>query len=53
MNDKVSVKISELVDKGITEIQELQKLLRHYVVKDLCTDEHPDLNDRAYFPTKQ
>ena len=33
VNDKVSAKISELVTKGITEIHEVQKLLRYYVVK--------------------
>ena len=50
VNDKVSVKIAELVAEGITEIHDVQKLLRHYVLHDLCKDRHPDLNDRAYFP---
>lgn len=50
VNEKVSAKISELVAEGITEIHEVRKLLRHYVLKDLCVEMHPDENDRAYFP---
>ena len=53
VNEKVSAKISQLVAEGITEIYEVRKLLRHYVMSDLCKDKHPDINDRAYFPTNQ
>ena len=50
MNDKVAAKIVEIVAEGITEVTQVRNLLRHYVVHDLCKDEHPDPNDRAYFP---
>ena len=50
MNDKVAAKIVEIVAEGITEVTQVRNLLRHYVVHDLCKDEPPDLNDRAYFP---
>ena len=51
VNDKVAIKISELVAKGVTEIHQIRSLLRHYVLKDLCKSNPPDCNDRAYFPT--
>lgn len=50
MNEKVSAKISELVADGITEIHDVRKLLRQYVLKDFCKEVHPHPNDRAYFP---
>lgn len=50
MNDKVAAKVVEIVAEGITEVTQVRNLLRHYVVHDLCKDEQPDPNDRAYFP---
>ena len=50
MNDKVVAKIVELVAEGITEIHEVRRLLRHYVMHDLCRESSPNPNDRAYFP---
>ena len=32
------------------EIHEVCRLLRHYVMYDLCRDSPPSPNDRAYFP---
>ena len=49
MNEKVAAKIAELVAEGITEIHEIQRLLRHYVMYDLCRESPPNPNDRAYF----
>lgn len=34
-NEKVAAKIAELVAEGITEIHEVRRLLRHYVMHDL------------------
>ena len=48
MNEKVATKISEIVGDGI--ISQVRSLLRQYVVHDLCKDDVPDPNDRAYFP---
>ncbi len=50
MNEKVAAKIAELVAEGITEIHEVRRLLRHYVMHDLCRESPPNPNDRAYFP---
>ena len=49
MNEKVAAKIAELVAEGITEIHEVRRLLRHYVMHDLCRESPPNPNDRAYF----
>lgn len=50
MNDKVALKIVELVSEGITDIHTMRTFLRQYVMTDLCKDKPPDTNDRAYFP---
>ena len=50
VNEKVAAKIAELVAEGITEIHEVRRLLRHYVMHDLCRESPPSPNDRAYFP---
>ena len=50
INEKVAAKIAELVAEGITEIHDVRRLLRHYVMHDLCRESPPNLNDRAYFP---
>ena len=50
MNEKVATKISEIVADGITDIPQVRSLLRHYVMHDLCKDNPPNPNDRAYFP---
>ena len=47
VNDKVAIKISELVAEGVTEIHQIRSLVRHYVLKDLCKNNPPDCNDRA------
>ena len=51
VNDKVAIKISELVADGVTESDKVRSILRHYVLKDLCKNNPPDCNDRVYFPT--
>ena len=43
-------KIQELVSVGITDIVEVQRLLRHHVYKYMCTDNPPDPHDRSYHP---
>ena len=50
MNEKVATKISEIVADGIADIPQVRSLLRHYVMHDLCKDNPPNPNDRAYFP---
>ena len=50
INDRVAANIVEIVAEGITEVIQVWNLLHHYVVHDLCKDEPPDPNDRAYFP---
>ena len=50
MNEKVATKISEIVADGIIDIPQVRSLLRHYVMHDLCKDNPPNPNDRAYFP---
>ena len=50
MNEKVATKISEIVADGITDIPQVRSLLRHYVMHDLCKDNPPNPNNRAYFP---
>ena len=50
MNEKVATKISEIIADGITDIPQVRSLLRHYVMHDLCKDNPPNPNDRAYFP---
>ena len=43
----------ELVQEGMTNPQEVQKALNHYVRTVLCTENPPDPDDRAYFPAKR
>lgn len=50
VNEKVAAKISELVAESITEVHDVRRLLKHYVIHDLCKGEHPNSSDRAYFP---
>ena len=50
MNEKVATKTAELVPEGITEIHDVRRLLRHYVMHDLCRESPTNPNDRAYFP---
>ena len=50
VNQKVIAKISLLVSEGITEMHEVRRTLRHFVMHDLCRDSPPDPNDRSYFP---
>ena len=50
VSEEVATKIAELVGEGITDIHEVGKFLRHYVMHDLFKDSPPDPNDRAYFP---
>ena len=40
-------KIGEIVGEGITDVK---RILRHYVLHELCKDEAPNPEDRAYFP---
>lgn len=46
-------KISTLVGEGVTEIQEVKRALRHYVVHSLFPDPSncPNETNRAYYPT--
>ena len=51
INERVAAKLQNLWVKVLaTEIHEVRRLLRHFVMHDLCKDSHPDPNDRAYFP---
>ena len=50
MNEKVAAKIAELVAEGITELHDVRRLLRHYIMHDLCRESPPNPNDRVYFP---
>ena len=50
MNDKVGTKITEIVFDGIKDISQVQSLLHHYVMSDLCKGNPPDPSNRAYFP---
>ena len=43
-------KIGEIVAEGITDVQTVKRMLRHYVLHDLCKDQPPNPEDRAYFP---
>ena len=38
MNEKLGAKNAELVSEGITEIHDVGRLLRHYVMNDLCRE---------------
>lgn len=53
INPDISKKIYELVQQdGITDIQEVRKVLNHYVRTSLCSHP-PDSDDRAYFPSSR
>ena len=43
-------KIGEVVAEGITDVQTVKRMLRHYVLHDLCKDQPPNPEDKAYFP---
>ena len=47
VSENVAEKILELVAEGITEVR---RLLRHYVMHDLCRENSRNPSDRAYFP---
>lgn len=49
MSDRVAANIVEIVADDITEVTQVQNLLRHYVVHDLSKDTPPDPDDGAYF----
>ena len=53
VNPQIAQKISELVQDGITETQEVRKVLNHYVCMVLCAEHPPDSDDRAYFPVNR
>ena len=44
------MRISQIVGDGITDLTQVRSLLRQYVMNDLCKDDQPNPNDRAYFP---
>ena len=48
VNEAVAAKSLELVAEGITEIHEVRRFLRHYVMHDLCRESRPNPNDRVY-----
>lgn len=43
-------KIGEIVAEGITDVQTVKHMFRHYILHDLCKDQPPNPEDRAYFP---
>ena len=51
VNPVVAQMIAELVADGITEIDDVKKVLWHRINHYLCKDSPPDPNDWAYFPT--
>lgn len=53
VNPQVSQKIDELVLDGITDTQEVRKVLNHFVRTVLCAENPPDSDDRAYFPVNR
>ena len=53
VNPQISQQIMELVQKGMTNPQEVRKDLNHYVRTVLCTENQPDPDDRAYFPASR
>ena len=53
VNPQISQRIMELVQEGMTNPQEVRKVLNHYVRTTLCPDHPPDPDDRAYFPANR
>ena len=53
VNPQIAQKISELVQDGIIDTQEVRKVLNHYVCTVLCHENPPDSDDRAYFPVNR
>ena len=51
VNPQVAQQIRELVQVGMTNPHEVRKALNHYVQTVLCTENPPNPDDRAYFPT--
>ena len=54
VHPKIIEKINVLVGEGITEVEEVKRALRHYVLHILFPDPNnrPDETNRAYYPTK-
>ena len=53
VHPKITEKINTLVGEGITELQEVKRALRHYVIHCLFPDpkDRPCETNRAYYPT--
>lgn len=52
IHPKLIEKVYELVSEGITDTQEVKRILKNYTLHTLCTNvQKPDMSDRAYYPT--
>ena len=53
VHPKIVDKIHELVLEGVIDPLEVQRHLKHYVRHSLCSEQPPDVLDRAYHPELQ
>ena len=53
VHPKIVDKIHELVLEGVIDPLEVQRHLKHYVCHSLCSEQPPDILDRAYHPELQ
>ena len=51
IHPKLIEKIHEFVSEGITDTQEVKKVLKHYTLHVLCPEQKPELTNRACYPT--
>ena len=53
VHPKISEKVNTLVGEGITDVQEVKRALRHYIIHVLFPDSsnRPNETNRAYYPT--
>ena len=51
MHAELIVQVQELVPAGTTDPAEVQHLLKHHVPHYKCTDNPPNPNDSAHYPT--
>ena len=51
MHAELIAQVQELVPAGTTDPAEVQHLLKHHVPHYKCTDNPPNPNDSAYYPT--
>ena len=51
VHPEIIAKIHELVHASMIDPVEVQRLLKHHVHHYICTNQLPDCNDRAYYPS--